>query len=163
MDTLIEIRPGRRISLSIYKSNPLHSTIFMIHGLGGRGYQWREQVRHLKNRYTLVVPDLLGQGGSERPESKNENVYGFEALSLDLQALFEKYATDTNYVFGHSYGGVLATFLAEAHPTRIQKLALITPVSCQPFKTIPLTYYLPLPLLEMLRSHFFKYFIEMAS
>src|SRR5579863_2674871 len=129
MDNLTEIRPGRRINLSVYKSNPLHSTIFMIHGLGGSGRQWREQIKHLKNRYTLIVPDLLGQGQSEKPQT-NQGLYGFEELSLDLQALFEEYAGDTNYVFGHSYGGVFATFLARTQPTRVHKLALISPLNC---------------------------------
>ena len=161
MSTLVEIRPGRRINLSIYKSNPLHPTIFMVHGMGGRGYQWREQVRHLKDRYTLVVPDLLGQGESEKPWP-GQDLYCFEELNKDIQVLFENYASAQNYVFGHSYGGALATFLAKEKPNQIQKLILITPVSCQPFTAIPFVYSLPVPLVELLRPYLDKAFEKLA-
>jgi pimeloyl-ACP methyl ester carboxylesterase len=162
MEALTEIRPGRRIKLSIYKTNPEFPTIFMIHGMGGRGYQWREQVEHLKDRYNLIVPDLLGQGESEKPEPKHTNLYSFSELAKDLQVLFETHKGAQNYLCGHSYGGPLAVALARANAQKIQKLVLITPVSCQPFETTPFAYSLPVPVLELLRSYLDKSFEKLA-
>ncbi len=161
MNTEVEIRPGRRIHLAIYKSDPLQPTIFMIHGLGGRGEQWREQVKHLKNRYNLIVPDLLGQGASAQPWP-GPALYSCEELNKDIQVLFENYASDKNYIFGHSYGGALATLLAQTKQARIQKLVLITPVTCKPFQAIPFAYSLPLPLLKFLRKSLDKTFEKLA-
>lgn len=162
MDTWVEIRPGRRMKLAVYPANVQAPTIFMIHGMGGRGYQWREQVNYLKDRYTLIVPDLLGQGDSEKPSPGKTNLYRFEELRKDLQLLFDRYAGEQNFVFGHSYGGALATFLAKDKLAKVRKLVLITPVSCQPFDHIPLVYAFPVPVLELLRSYLDASFEKLA-
>ena len=163
MGSMTEIRPGRRINLSVYKNNPLKPTLFMIHGMGGRGYQWRSQIQYLKDTYNLIVPDLLGQGDSEKPRPEHQvNPYSFEELKKDIQALFDSYAGDKNYVFGHSYGGAFAVSLAKENKTRVQKLVLITPVSCQPFTEIPSAYLLPAPLLELMRDYLDKSFEKLA-
>jgi pimeloyl-ACP methyl ester carboxylesterase len=162
MDTMIEIRPGRRIKLSVDKGEPGKPTIFMIHGLGGRGYQWREQVKYFKNKYTLIVPDLLGHGASEKPRPDHDNPYSFQALSQDIQALFDKFAGAQNYVFGHSYGGAFASHLSANNQSKIQKLVLVTPVSCQPFRQVPLAYLLPVAFLDLMRTHLDKSFEKLA-
>src|SRR5476649_1149012 len=105
MRTMLEIRPGRRIKVSVYQNERSRPTLFMIHGLGGRGYQWREQVQYLQNKYTLIVPDLLGHGESEKPLPGKDNPYSFGAISKDIQLLFDRFAGEKNFVLGHSYGG----------------------------------------------------------
>ncbi len=162
METRVEIRPGRRMKLVVHQGNPQAPTVFMIHGMGGRGQQWREQVKHLKGRYTLIVPDLLGQGDSEKPKPGKANLYRFEELSKDIQLLFDRYSGERNYVFGHSYGGTFATFLAQNNPAKIHKLVLITPVSCQPFKQVPFVYSLPVSVLELVRPYIDRSFEKLA-
>lgn len=159
---MLEIRPGRRIQVSIHESTSSNPTIFLIHGLGGRGYQWREQVKHLQNKYRLIVPDLLGQGSSEKPLPQGNAPYSFTELHQDVQAIFERFAGEQNIVFGHSYGGAMSTFLAYNNPKKIQKLVLVSPVSCGPFKAVPLVYFLPVPLLTFLRNYLDKSFEKLA-
>lgn len=159
---ILEIRPGRRIQISIYKTEPTNPTIFLIHGLGGRGYQWREQIKHLQQQYNLIVPDLLGQGNSEKPLPQTNDIYSFPELNKDVQAIFEYFAGEKNFVFGHSYGGALSVFLAYNNPKKIQKLVLISPVVCTPFKAVPLAYFLPTPLLMLLRNYLDKSFEKLA-
>ena len=162
MDSMIELRPGRHIKLSLESGPAGQPTLFLLHGLGGRGGQWREQVKFFKNKYTLVVPDLLGHGDSDKPKPEESNPYEFAALSQDIQALFEKFAGSTNYVLGHSYGGAFASYLAAHNPKRIQKLVLITPLSCQPFHQVPLIYLLPLTFLEHMRTYLDSSFEKLA-
>jgi pimeloyl-ACP methyl ester carboxylesterase len=162
MDKLIEIRPGRRIRLLIHENLPGAPTIFCIQGLGGRGDQWREQIPLLQNQYRLVIPDLLGHGQSEKPHSSDSNPYTFAEYSLDLQSLFENYAGEKNIVMGHSYGGALAANLTMQNQVRINKLILISPMSCRPRTSIPMMYHLPVWLLELLRPLLEKNFREAA-
>src|SRR5690242_21838589 len=104
MDNKIEIRAGRIINVFTHEKPNSDTNLFLIHGLGGRGEQWREQIKVLKNHYSLIVPDLLGHGNSEKPKPESNNPYSFPELTQDLQALFNRYSTKNNIVIGHSYG-----------------------------------------------------------
>jgi pimeloyl-ACP methyl ester carboxylesterase len=143
MEIITEIRPGRTLHLVIYPNPDSDTTVFFIHGLGGRGDQWREQINFLKKNYTLVIPDLLGHGKSDKPNLRRVNPFSFTELSQDLQIIFTRYANNKNIILGHSYGGALATSLALTHQNQISKLILISPTPCSPGMTIPLLYRFP--------------------
>lgn len=162
MDTRIEIRPGRFLHVTIHKNPSSDTTAFLIHGLGGRGDQWRDQIRFLKNQFTVVVPDLLGQGKSDAPKSNSTNLYSFTELDQDIQALFIRYAGANNIFFGHSYGGALATSVALDHQDKVSKLILISPVPCDPHVVIPFMYKLPTFIMELLRPLLEKEFRQLA-
>lgn len=151
MDSRIEIRRGRFIHLRLYKNPASDTTIFLIHGLGGRGAQWREQIDVLKDHYTLVVPDLYGHGNSDKPRPGKPSPYQFSEFDQDLQSLFCKFANTKNILIGHSYGGALATSLAIDHQDRVNALILIAPLPCTPVQHSPSIYLLPAFALELLR------------
>ena len=48
---MIEIRPGRNINITMHILDVDAPTLFMIHGGGGRGKQWRNQIPVLKDQY----------------------------------------------------------------------------------------------------------------
>lgn len=162
MDDSIEIRPGRLLHVTIHKNPTSDTTVFLIHGLGGRGNQWREQIQFLKNQYTVIVPDLLGQGTSDKPKSSDINLYSFAELEEDLHALFTRYASAKNILFGHSYGGALATSIALDHQDKVSKLILISPVPCEPNISIPFMYRLPTFVMELLRPILENKFRQLA-
>lgn len=151
MDNRIEIRPGRTINIKTFINPAVTDTAFLIHGLGGRGDQWHEQINALKHQYNLVIPDLLGHGKSDKPKINSHNPYSFTELDLDLQALFKKYATEKNIILGHSYGGAMATSLAFDHQDDVQKLILLAPTPCAPSIEIPVLFKLPLFMMELCR------------
>lgn len=162
MDTRFEIRPGRHINISIHKNPKSQQTAFLIHGIGGRGEQWREQINVLKNQYSLIIPDLYGHGKSDKPKSTATNPYAFDELEKDSLALFKKFATQDNIVLGHSYGGALATTLTMNHQDNISRLVLISPTPCTPKLTVPALYYLPTFIMQLCRPWMEKKFQQLA-
>lgn len=163
MESRIEIRPGRTLNITTYPNHSSDSTIFFIHGLGGQSAQWREQIDVLKEKYTLIIPDLLGHGSSAKPPvTLAYNPYSFIELENDLRALFHKYASRTNILLGHSYGGALATALAIEHQDQISHLALISPTPCVASVQIPWIYQLPAWLMTLMRPYLEKRFIQLA-
>jgi pimeloyl-ACP methyl ester carboxylesterase len=163
METTIEIRPGRFVALETYKSDIADCpTVFLIHGLGGRGDQWHEQVKVLKDQYRLVIPHLLGHGNSEKPKPTYSNPYSFYELDQDMEALFNLYKGTRNIVIGHSYGGVLATSLAKNYQHSVERLVLFNPAPCVSQRKIPFVYRLPVFILEALRSLLDRVFQKMA-
>ena len=91
MDTKIEVRPGRLMNLDIRKNPASDTTIFFIHGLGGRGEQWRNQIAFFQDKYSLIIPDLLGHGKSDKPKPGRNNPYDFIEFCRDLQIIFDKW------------------------------------------------------------------------
>jgi pimeloyl-ACP methyl ester carboxylesterase len=161
MDMKVEVRPGRLLNIEIDKNPKSQTTIFLIHGLGGRSKQWREQVKYLRDKYTLIIPDLLGHGASAKPQPDKNNPYDFVELSQDLQIIFDKYADEKNIVMGHSYGGALAAYLTLRNQQKIEKLVLLAPTPCRP-SAPKMIFHLPVFMLEMLRPYFEKNFQKMA-
>lgn len=162
MDNMIEVRPGRRINLDIYPNPRTNDTAFLIHGLGGHSKQWRKQVDLLNQKYTLIMPDLLGHGKSDKPNPVHANPYTFLELDKDLQAIFTKFSSEKNIVIGHSYGGALAASLTLDHQDKINKLILLAPTPCTPKIQIPWIYHLPTPILALFRPWLEKQFQRMA-
>lgn len=151
MDSRIEIRPGRNIKIYIHKNLSSQAVAFLIHGLGGRGAQWHNQIEVLKRHYSVIVPDLLGHGLSDKPIPEKNNPFSFHEFEQDLDVIFNRYATDQNIIMGHSFGGALATALAMEHQDKIQKLILIAPTPCAPSMQIPFVYRLPCKIMEWIR------------
>jgi pimeloyl-ACP methyl ester carboxylesterase len=158
MNNTLEVRPGRMINIAIYENSASLATIFMIHGMGGRGAQWREQIAALQNQYTLIVPDLLGHGVSTKPMPGTTNPYMFMEFYQDLQIIFEKYSTSKNILMGHSYGGALSAYLASRNQEKISKLILIAPTACQAATSLPFIYQLPLFIINFIRPYLQKKF-----
>lgn len=162
MENHIEIRPGRTINLVTYPHPTSKETAFLVHGLGGRGEQWREQIPLLKDKYSLIIPDLLGHGKSDKPPSQNPNPYGFIEYTKDLEVIFKQYASSQNIILGHSYGGALAASLAFDHQNNVNKLILLSPLACTAMMKTPLVYYLPNGMLELLLPLLEKQFMRLA-
>jgi abhydrolase domain-containing protein 8 len=151
MEKRIEIRPGRIININIEVNPDADTALFFIHGLGGHSGQWRDQIKYFKKKYTLIIPDLLGHGKSDKPLPRKKNPYAFLEFSSDLQEIFNQHALQKNVVLGHSYGGALAAWLTFENQTEISRQVLIAPSRCKPFTDIPRIYRLPVFLLQLLR------------
>jgi pimeloyl-ACP methyl ester carboxylesterase len=151
MDHKIEVRPGRTLHVVVDKNPESDTTIFLIHGLGGRGNQWRKQSIILKSQYSLVIPDLLGHGKSDKPKPGKTNPYAFLEFCQDLQVLLDKFADKKNILIGHSYGGALAVYLSYTNQDILSSQVLLTPSRCQPFHDVPKIYRLPAFILALLR------------
>lgn len=149
MRKLIEVRPNRALSMIVTGDDKAEKTLFLLHGLGGRANQWREQIPELSKTYRVIAPDFFGQGDSL--SIKQSTAYGFDELLLDVLALFDLYKGKKNAVIGHSYGGAFATQLALQRMSEINCLILLAPMPCAANYPIPFVYRLPVALMECLR------------
>ncbi len=158
----IEIRPGRLLNISFHENPESDTTLFLIHGLGGSGAQWRHQLAILNNHFSVVIPDLFGLGESEKPWTLFSNPYNFTELDQDLQAMFVRYANKNNVVMGHSYGGAFAVSLADYFQEKINKLILIDPTLAEPKTQLPPIFNYPAFILQCVRPALEKMFNQAA-
>lgn len=132
---LIEVRPGRRLSVAVHQGNR-DTVVFLGHGSGGNKDQWRELWRNLSEQgYTLVAWDLLGHGDSDKP--RGASAYAWSELVADNLAVLRRYAGPRNLYVAHSYGTGLAmsTLIELSHqqpPLRIDGAMLLGSVLHRP-------------------------------
>jgi len=92
------------------------SPVLLLHGLVASGVFWGAAYDGLAGQHRLVVPDLLGFGGSDRPDDGYGPDDHVEAVIGCLDAL----GIDEPVVIGaHSLGCLIALRMAFSHPQRV--------------------------------------------
>ncbi|MFY0252328.1 alpha/beta fold hydrolase [Chitinophaga sp. 30R24] len=95
------------------------AVVVLIHGFSENAGLWEKQIKHLKNHYRVIAPNLPGTAAVPITtplsiESMAEYVYAI-LLAADIQEAV---------VIGHSMGGYIALALAEKYPERVKGLGL---------------------------------------
>lgn len=126
-------------------------TVFLIHGVGGSIDVWRSQFDSLLVPAVakIVAVDLIGHGQSSAP--RHHEAYQFEAIALDVTALFTQFRSMNNIIIGHSYGCRFAAVLACEYPFHVSKLVLISAGAPLPLSPRPGCLQLPDCCLTCLR------------
>ncbi|CAK7197637.1 hypothetical protein SEUCBS139899_000285 [Sporothrix eucalyptigena] len=110
---------------------PAKGTIILIHGFPDLGFGWRNQVPVLAEELGLqvIVPDMLGYGQTDAPESPD--VYAYKSICADLVALVDHVGvvggnageadeSKRFFVGGHDWGGAVAWRMALWHADRLR-------------------------------------------
>jgi 2-hydroxy-6-oxo-octa-2,4-dienoate hydrolase len=101
-------------------------TVLLLHSVdpGCSGtLEYRENIDALSKRFRVVVPDLMGFGGSSLPkggvkelsETYTNHILGF-MHALDLQRV---------HLVGNSRGGLIAISIAEQYPDKVSRIILL--------------------------------------
>ena len=97
--------------------------LLLLHGLGCDHSTWDPVIDSLARRYTVIAPDLLGHGASDKPRA-DYSVGGYANGMRDLLALLD---LDRVTVVGHSLGGGVAMQFAYQYPELVERLVLVAP------------------------------------
>jgi pimeloyl-ACP methyl ester carboxylesterase len=95
--------------------------ILLIHGIGDSSDTWRPVVDQLARDHTVIAPDLLGHGRSEKPRAD----YSIAAYANGMRDLLSVLDVDRVTVVGHSLGGGVAAQFAYQFPDRCERLVLV--------------------------------------
>jgi pimeloyl-ACP methyl ester carboxylesterase len=94
----------------------------MLHCTLAQGAAWAGVARHLRDRLTMIAPDLLSHGnGPVHDPARDFHDQATEEAAQHLPA-------GPTHLIGHSFGATLALRLALDHPARVTSLILIEPV-----------------------------------
>ncbi len=97
--------------------------VVLIHGFGASTLSWRKVMPALSESHRVVAIDLNGFGYTQRPKSPES--YTREGQEKLVLGVMDALGIDRAHVFGHSYGGGLALFMASRHPGRFRSLVLV--------------------------------------
>ena len=95
--------------------------LLLLHGLGCDHTTWEPVIDALARRYTVIAPDLLGHGLSDKPRAD----YSVGGYANGMRDLLTVLGIDKVTVVGHSFGGGVAMQFAYQFPERTERLVLV--------------------------------------
>src|ERR1700722_4963184 len=72
--------------------------LLLLHGIAGSSRTWRDVIPLLTNRFTVIAPDLMGHGLSEKPMGD----YSLGGFASGIRDLLEVLDVDRASVVGQS-------------------------------------------------------------
>lgn len=96
--------------------------LVLLHGIGDSAQTWRDVIPTLAQRYTVIAPDLLGHGQSDKPRGD----YSVAAHANDMRDLLKILGIERVTVVGHSLGGGVAMQFVYQYPTVCERLVLVS-------------------------------------
>jgi pimeloyl-ACP methyl ester carboxylesterase len=97
--------------------------LLLLHGLACDHHTWDPVIDRLAEHFTVVAPDFLGHGLSDKPRA-DYTVGGYANGMRDLLTVL---GIDKATVVGHSFGGGVAMQFAYQFPERTERLMLVGP------------------------------------
>ena len=109
--------------------------VVMLHGFACSLNWWDQVTPALARDHRVVRFDLLGHGGSEKPEKG----YGMENQARLVAAALDRLGVRRADVVGHSMGGSVATALAEQRPALVDSIVILDSPSKSGDAELPFT------------------------
>ena len=98
-------------------------TVLLLHGLVSDATTWLPAIEALSTHGLRVLAvDLLGHGGSDKPELP----YSIELFADQVCDFLDALGLGAVTVAGHSLGGAIAMQLGFHHPERVARLVLVS-------------------------------------
>ncbi|BBZ34174.1 alpha/beta fold hydrolase [Mycolicibacterium confluentis] len=109
---------GYRRAFRIAGTGP---ALLLIHGIGDNSTTWDTVHAKLAQRFTVIAPDLLGHGQSDKPRAD----YSVAAYANGMRDLLSVLDIERVTVIGHSLGGGVAMQFAYQFPQLLERLILV--------------------------------------
>ena len=107
--------------IKVYRSSSGQALVF-THGFGGTAETWEHQIEYFSPNYAVHCWDLIGHGGSAKPEQ--DDAYSRDIALEDLDKVIADAGNDV-VMIGHSLGGYLNQCRAIQNPQGLRGLVLI--------------------------------------
>ena len=95
--------------------------LLLLHGIANNCQTWADVIPRLAESHTVIAPDLLGHGDSDKPRGD----YSIGAYANGIRDLMSVLDVEKATIVGHSLGGGIALQFAYQFPERCERLALV--------------------------------------
>ena len=95
--------------------------LLLLHGIGDSSESWLPVMHALARHHTVIAPDLLGHGASDKPRAD----YAVAAYANGMRDLLDVLGIESATLVGHSLGGGVAAQFAYQFPERCERLVLV--------------------------------------
>jgi pimeloyl-ACP methyl ester carboxylesterase len=95
--------------------------LLFLHGIAGSSRTWVPAMKLLCTEYTMIAPDFLGHGHSDKPMGD----YSLGNFASSMRDLLQVLDIDRVTVVGQSFGGGVAMQFAYQFPEHCERLVLV--------------------------------------
>ncbi|WP_229053379.1 alpha/beta fold hydrolase [Aeromicrobium sp. Leaf350] len=96
--------------------------LLLIHGMACDSTTWDRVIEPLAQHFTVIAPDLLGHGESDKPDGD----YSIGGYANGMRDLLTVLGVDKVTIVGHSFGGGVAMQFAYQFPERTERVVLVS-------------------------------------
>lgn len=97
--------------------------VLLLHGFPEFWYSWRHQLEVLGKHFHVVAPDIRGYNLSDKPTRVED--YRVDVIAGDVIGLIDHFGASRAAIVGHDWGATVAWAVAQQHPERVSKLAVM--------------------------------------
>jgi len=109
---------GKKLHYLIAGQGP---AIILLHGYTQTSRMWRPLIDKLKEKFTVIAPDLPGIGDSDIPKDGCD----MKTAAIRIHALAKSIGVTKARVVGHDIGLMVAYAYAAQFPTEVEKLVVM--------------------------------------
>jgi pimeloyl-ACP methyl ester carboxylesterase len=120
------------------KAGSSKNSLILIHGLGASAERWEQVIPNLSSQYTVFVPDLIGFGYSDKPNTD----YTLEFFAQFIESFLQTLGLEKTTVIGSSLGGQIAIEYTTNNQKAVDKLVLVSPAGAMKQSTPALDAYI---------------------
>src|SRR4051812_45292273 len=110
---------GNRVSYRTGGDGPL---LVLVHGITSSSASWEPVLPALAEHFTILAPDLLGHGQSDKPAGD----YSLGSHACIVRDLMLALGHERGTIAGHSLGGGIAMQVAYQFPELVERLVLVS-------------------------------------
>jgi pimeloyl-ACP methyl ester carboxylesterase len=104
-----------------YRTAGTGPAVLLLHGIGDNSLAWEPLFARLSEKFTVIAPDFLGHGFSDRPRAD----YSVPAFANGMRDLLTYLDIERVTVVGHSLGGGVAGQFAYQYPELVERIVLV--------------------------------------
>ena len=119
------------------KTGSSKKNLVLIHGLGASAERWEPVLPYFGKHYNVIVPDLIGFGYSDKPNTD----YTAEFFAKFVSSFVETLGLDRTSIMGSSLGGQIAVEYTAANQQSVDRLILVSPAGAMKQSTPALDAY----------------------
>jgi sigma-B regulation protein RsbQ len=105
-------------------------TLFLAHGFGCDQNMWRFLTPKLLNKFTIVLFDYVGSGGSDISQYNKKRYSQLDGYAEDIIEIAEVLELSNAIFVGHSVSSIIGAIAANKRPDFFSKLIMICPSPC---------------------------------
>lgn len=113
------------INYKYFKNPHKKHTLLFLHGFMGNSSIWGEYIEVLKDKYNLILIDLIGHGKSYVPKKIRE--YSFQNQSVKMLKLINKLKINSISIVCYSYSAYIGLFILNSIPNKVKTAVFISP------------------------------------
>ena len=97
--------------------------VILLHGFPEFWFSWQKQLDALGPSFHVIAPDMRGYNLSDKPPLVAD--YKIDKLVGDVVGLIDHFGAKQAAIVGHDWGAGVAWAVAQKHPERVSKLAVL--------------------------------------